>query len=231
MVAAGVNARPRHHNLAVGLQRDAVGYVMTRSNPHHQLAVTIKGRIKAAVRVVAHQGKVIVAIDIPFATVNDKASSRHQDLAVSLYRDAVGPVRTRSDRRRQLAVTTEGRIQTAVCVVAHQGKIFVRDTRHQNLAVMLQRDAVGFVPTRSERRRQLAVTIKGRIQTAVCVVAHQGKVMNGAISRHQNLAVRLQRDAVGLVHTRSDTKILPRRRQLAVTIKGRIQAAVCVVAH
>ena len=132
------------------------------------------------------------------------------------------------------------RIQAAVCVVAHQRKVIVTTviaiSRHHNLAVRLQRDAFTIVitPCGSEPRHQPAVTIKRRIQAAVCVVAHQRKSIATAIAtaivearpRHQNLAVSLQRDAVGLVRTRSE-----RRRQLAITIKGHIQTAVCVVAH
>src|SRR5262249_47410849 len=127
-----------------------------------ELAVAIERCIEAAVTVVAHQRKVVVAI------------AGKQDLAVWMQSDAL-PVSVIPDRGGELAVAVEGRIEAAVTVVAHQRKVVVAIAGHQDLAVGLQRDAlpVSVIP---DRGGELAVAVEGRIEAAVTVVAHQRKV-------------------------------------------------------
>ena len=134
------------------------------------LSINIKVRIQAAVAVVTGQGKVEPGGHPLVRTTRD------DDLAIRLDGDAEAPVLDTAEVGGDLPITIKVRIQAAVAVVAGQGKLIARPTHHHDLAIRLNSDAPGNVPRAGDVGGDLPITIKGRIQAAVAVVAGYGKV-------------------------------------------------------
>ena len=133
----------RHHDLAIAVDGEAVGLVVRGAEVGGDLPITSKGRIEAAVAVIAGQCKVPGAARLGRTT-------RHHDLAIRLDGDAPGLVVRAGEVGGDLPINIEGRVQAAVAVVAGQGEVIgaeaiARTTRHHDLAIGLDGDAVGIV--------------------------------------------------------------------------------------
>ncbi len=224
VVIAAVPTLARHENFAVGLDCHAGAILAFRPDSSRELAVARKAGVQRPVAVVAHQGEVVVAA-VPTCTP-------HENLAIGLDRHTGAIVVARSEIRRELAVARKAGIQGPIRVVAHQGEVVgaadITLSRHQNLAVGLDRHAVTIVAARPEIRREHAVARKAGVQRPIIVIPHQGNIEGAAvpaITCHQNLPVGLDRHASAVVVAHSEI-----RRELAVTRKAGVQRPVAVVA-
>ena len=237
VIAAGSLVRvTRRHDLAIRLDGHAVGPVVRAGEVGGDLPITSKGRIEAAVAVIAGQGKVMVEDQLARRADDHRARlTRRHDLAIRLDGHAIGTLRDGPEVGGDLPINIEGRVQGAVAVVAGQGKVMAGDpprrrtTRRHDLAIRLDGDAVGIVDNAGDVRGDLAVTTKGCIQAAIAVVAGQGKVIARGqlvrITRHYDLAIRLDGDAAGIVLRAGEVG-----GDLATRPEGRVQAAIGVVA-
>ena len=81
-----------------------------------------------------------------------------------------------------MASRTERGIEAAVAVVAHQCEIVIATVvaipGDEDLAVGLDGDAVAMIKGAAEVGRELAVSVKTNIKTAVAVVADEGEVVS-----------------------------------------------------
>ena len=151
---ASIMAVPGYHDLAVGLQGDAMPLIGGRADRRRYRPAGAEAGVQAAVRIVADEGEIIVGSII--------AITGHHDLAVGLQDDVATLIDARAERRRHLAAGAEGSVQGAVRVVANEGEIIVgsiiAEPGHHELAVGLQGDAIpGIFVARAEVRRHRAV--------------------------------------------------------------------------
>ena len=179
-----------------------------------------RGLIPSA-REIAGQSKVIAA---PLVQITGR-----NDLVIRLDGDAEGSVRATDEVGGYPPVTIKGRIQGPVAVVAGQGKVVARITRQHNPLIRLEGDAEAPVQGAAEVGGDLPITIKGRIQAAVAVVAGQAKVTGGGplvrMTPQHDPAIRLDSHAAGNIGQAGEVG-----GDLSIIIKGSIQAAVAVVA-
>ncbi len=220
-----VIGKTRHQYLVIRLHLDAVRHVIVCGNAERQLAGTVEASIQCTGGIVAHQGNLVesAAYAIP----------RQQYLAIALRGDVVGNIIPGADGGGHLAASTEGGIQAAIAVVAHQGEIKIGAVgtvaRQQYLAIVLQRQAVAHVMGGANAGSDDAGTAEGGIQRTVCVIPRQYKVVIGAIevvAADHNLAVLLDHHTVGFIRPGAHGS-----SHLAASTEGGIQAAIAVVTH
>src|SRR5207253_383730 len=108
--------------------------------------------IEIPIRAVAHEGEVLVAAVVRVA--------RRHELPVGLQDERKGLVVDAADRGRDLPPRAEARIQTAVCVVAHEGEgnivALVRVSCGHELPIGLQDERGDLVVDAADRGRDLA---------------------------------------------------------------------------
>src|SRR5439155_19810194 len=106
-----------------------------------------------------------------------------------------------SDRGSDFAARAEGRVETAVRVVANERQVVGaadgRVTRRHELPVGLADEGGDAVVAGADRSGHLAARPEGRIETAVRIVAHDGEGGGGAVARRRAGRAQL---AVGLEH-------------------------------
>ena len=186
----------RHQYPAVALDGDALGRIVASPHGRPDNAIGAERRIEAAIDVVAHDGKILVAAIMGLA--------RHENAAVTLNRNVVTDIRPPDDGRRDNAVGAEGRVEAAVGVVTHQGEVPVHAgivrARRKDLAIALERDVIEEIVARPDGRDDPTVGAEGLVETAVGVVACEGEIAVaaiGGVAGNHDLAVALDRDAIG----------------------------------
>src|SRR5439155_1226945 len=132
---------------------------------------------------------------------------------------------------RYLASASKARIERAVRVVTDQSEIIIRPgitvACRDDLAVRLDRDREGFVDYTQKISRHLAGAPKARIERAVRIVTDQSEIIIRpviSVACRDDLAIRLDRDRVGLVDDTPNSG-----RYLAGAPKARIERAVRIV--
>ena len=152
-------------DLSVALDRYACCKIIAVSYSCRDLAVAVKGGIEAAVGVVARQCELSVAAIV--------APSCDHDLSVALDRYAECQI-IASYNCRDLAIAVKSGIEAAVGVVTRQREVIVAaipaGSRDHDLSVALDHNAP-CRRTASNRCRDLAIAVKGGIETAVGVVS------------------------------------------------------------
>lgn len=111
-----------------------------RSFAESGVEVAVSGKADQAV---IDQGVIVIA-------AGDAAVASHDDLAIRLDGDALGDVLSvTADVHHTCAIDAETGVQVAVGVVAQDGEIpviaAIAETRHQDLAVGLQGDAIAAI--------------------------------------------------------------------------------------
>ena len=133
---------------------------------------------------------------------------------------------------RDLAIAVKGGVQAAVRVVTRQSEVPVAAIKavscDDDLSVALDRYAVCSIAA-AKVRRNLTIAVKVGIQAAVGVVTGQCELIVAAIiavSCDDDLSVALDRYAMCRIMGASYSC-----RDLAIAVKGGIEAAVGVVTH
>jgi hypothetical protein len=167
--------------------------------------------------------------------------ARDDQLAVGLDDQTVGRLIDAAQVGGHLPGCAEAGIQTAVVVVARQRQLHLaadkRGANRHDLTVGLQHGIMDVVQL-AEIRRNDAGRMERRIERAVGVVAHQGKVevaaARGCVARGYNLVVSGISTGIGIGHDQDGVgpgvKIAQLGGDDAARAEGRIEAAVGVVA-
>ena len=215
----------RDHDLSVALDRYAVWFVIGASYICRDLAIAVKCGVEAAVGVVTRQ------CEVPVSAIVIIAGSCDYDLCVALDRYAVCKIIRTSYIGRDLAIAVKCGIQAAVGAVTRQCEFIaapnIAESCDHDLSVALDRYAECIIIGASYSCRDLAIAVKCGIQAAVGVVTRQCEVIVAPI-----IAVSCDHDHSVALDRYAACKIIGASyicRDLAIAVKGGIQAAVGVV--
>src|SRR5439155_170394 len=168
------------HDLAVGLDRHAIGLVEIATEAGEDFATSAETGVEAAAGGVAEHGEFEADVFL-----EDLAGGH--DLAVGLERHAIEAGLAAAAGGHHLAAGAEAGVKRAVRVVAGQGefvaagrKAAILRTGNHDLAVRLDRHAPtakGVGRTLAEICRDFTTAAEERIEAAAALVADQGKIV------------------------------------------------------
>ncbi len=182
----------------------------------------IEARVQRAIAVVAHKGKIV-----PSGIVCPGA--RGYDLSVGLNGHGIG-IFVVAPIGDHLAVAVEAGIQCPVAVVASEHDVVKRSGQcvpcYDDLAVRLDCQRTCHVLT-AHVCDEDSVTIEARVQRAIAVVSHKGKIVPSGIvcpgARGYDLSVGLNGHGIGIF------VVAPVGDHLAVAVEAGIRCPVAVV--
>ncbi len=171
------------------------------------------------------QGEIVVTDSVSI-------SGRH-DLAIDLHRQSIGLIKAAAEIGGEQAIATEGGVQAAIGIVAHQGEIIVTDnpgiSGDQDLAIGLHRHSLGIIIAATDSGGEQTIAAEGGVQTAIGVVAHQGEIIVTAdpgIPSNYDLAIGLHRHITGYIMAAADSG-----GEQAIAAEGGVQTAIGIVAR
>ena len=117
VIVGAAKGRASDEDLAIGLHGEALPHVVASPDGRREHPIATEARVQRPVRVVAHDGNVVVR---PV-----EASAADENLAVRLSAHAEREVVPGADISRDHPVTAEAGVESAVGVVAHDHEIVV----------------------------------------------------------------------------------------------------------
>src|SRR5262249_46393954 len=136
---------------------NAIAIVESIADCCDYFAVITKCRVETAVRLIAHQSKIVLVVRYG----GNSSDNQH---AIRLNQKAVSEIKQIADRRDYCAIASKVCIKAAIRVVARKGEGIIRAPNSDELAIRLLRNA-GYIIRRAKKRKHSARISKSGIES------------------------------------------------------------------
>src|SRR5579885_2638329 len=209
------------------IYRDAIGGIVRRTEVHGLFTGAIEARVETAIGVQSSHRKIIACIRLTVVGLTGQ-----NDPTLTIYCHASNHIAGRTEVDDGFPAIAEGRVQAAVgvqpghCKVIARIRLTVVDLPGENDPTLtVYRHARSHIAGRTEVDGDFPAVAEARVQAAVCIVAHHGKVIARGpligVAGYHNLTVGLHRLGK-IVARRAEAEIAG---DLTARAEGRIKGA------